>query len=85
MTGALFGGGGFVIVILVLFVSIGVPLWAIINAGSRPAGAFTAAGSSKGLWLALIILLTLFTGIVGVIVSGVYLTSIRPRVRAVMP
>ena len=83
MTGALFAGGG--VVILVLFVSLGVPLWAIIDAGSRPTGAFTAAGSSKGLWLALIILLTLFTGIVGVIVSGVYLTSIRPRVRAVMP
>ena len=83
MTGALFVGSG--VVILVLFVTIGVPLWAIIDAVSRPTGAFTAAGSSKGLWLALIILLTLFTGIVGVIVSGVYLTSIRPRVRAVMP
>jgi len=83
MTGALFVGSG--VVILVLFVTIGVPLWAIIDAVSRPTGAFTAAGSSKGLWLALIILLTLFTGIVGVIVSGVYLVSIRPRVRAVMP
>lgn len=80
MTGLIFGGGGLIVLVIVLVV----PIWALIDSISRPSGAFTAAGSSKGMWIALIVLFWLFTGIVGVILSVVYLASIRPRVRAVM-
>ncbi len=83
MTGVFFGLDG-VIVLLIGLVSLAIPIWALIDSISRPTGAFTAAGSSKGMWIALIGLGWLLTGIIGVVLSVVYLVSIRPRVRAVM-
>ncbi len=84
MIGDIFGEQGLIILVIGL-VSLVIPIWAVVDAISRPSGAFSAAGSSKGLWITLIVVFWLFTGIVGVILSGVYLASIRPRVRAVMP
>ena len=83
MTGALLGANG-LIVLLIALVTLVLPIWALVVSISRPTGAFTAAGSSKGMWIALIVVFWLFTGIVGVVLSIVYLASIRPRVRAVM-
>ena len=83
VTGAVFGVDG-VIVLLIALVFLVIPIWAIVDAISRPAGAFAAAGSSKGMWIALVVLFWFFTGIIGFILSIVYLASIRPRVRAVM-
>ena len=60
-----------------------IPLWALVDAISRPGGAFTAAGSSKGLWIALIVLFSIFTGVIGLLLGIVYLVSIRPRVKAI--
>ena len=60
-----------------------VPIWALIDAITRPTGAFVAAGSSKGMWIALILLFSIFTGVIGLVLSIVYLASIRPRVRAI--
>lgn len=84
MTGVIFGLDG-VLVLLIALVALIVPIWALVDSISRPTAAFTAAGSSKGMWIALIVLFWLFTGIIGVVLSIVYLASIRPRVRAVMP
>ena len=84
MNGVIFGLDG-LFVLLIGLVGLVVPIWALVDAISRPTGAFTAAGSSKGMWIALILLFWLFTGIVGVVLSVVYLASIRPRVRGVMP
>jgi len=67
--GEVFGAYG-VIILVVALVGLVVPIWAVVDAISRRGAAFTAAGSSKGMWLALI--------------SAVYLASIRARVRAVM-
>jgi Protein of unknown function (DUF2516) len=83
MTGEIFGADGLIIVIVAL-VMIVLPIWALIDSISRPSGAFSAAGSSKGMWVALIVVTWLLTGIIGAILSIVYLASIRPRVRAVM-
>ena len=83
MAGAIFGVDG-VIILMIALVTMVIPIWALVDAISRPSGAFVAAGSSKGMWIALIVLFWLFTGIIGVILSVVYLASIRPRVRAVM-
>ena len=80
MIGEIFGLDGLLILVVVLVI----PIWALVDAASRPSGAFTAAGSSKGMWIALIVLLTLFTGIIGVVLSIVYLTSIRPKVKSAM-
>ena len=83
MTGAIFGVEGLIVLVIAL-VTLVIPIWALIDSISRPSGAFAAAGSSKGMWIALIVLFWLLTGIVGVILSIVYLASIRPRVKAVM-
>ena len=45
--------------------------------------AFKAAHSSKALWISLIAVLYLITGIIGTVLAIVYLAAIRPRVRAV--
>ena len=84
MTGVIFGLDG-VLVLLIALVTLIVPIWALVDSISRPTAAFTTAGSSKGMWIALIVLFWLFTGIIGVVLSIVYLASIRPRVRAAMP
>jgi hypothetical protein len=74
-----------VVVLLVLVVGLVVPVWAIVDAASRPSGAFSAAGSSKTMWIVLIVVGWLVTGLIGVVLAIVYLASIRPRVRAVAP
>lgn len=84
MTSEIFGLDG-VIILIIALVALIVPIWALVDSISRPSGAFTAAGSSKGMWVALIVVFWFFTGIIGVILSIVYLASIRPRVKAVMP
>jgi hypothetical protein len=59
-----------------------VPLWAVIDAISRPTPAFAAAGSSKAIWLTLMLVFWFFTIFIGLVLAVVYLASIRPRVRA---
>jgi len=82
VTGLIFGGGGLLVLAVALVVLV-IPLWALVDSISRPSAAFTAAGSSKGMWIALIVLFWLFTGVLGVTLSDMYLASIRPRVRDV--
>ena len=75
---------GGIVVVVVAVVVIALPIWALVDAASRPPAAFAAAGSSKGLWVALITVCWLLTGIIGVVLSVVYLVAIRPRVRDVV-
>jgi hypothetical protein len=63
--------------------TLAVTIWAIVDAASRPAGAFTAAGSNKALWITIIVIGWLVTGLIGLVLACVYLASIRPRVRAI--
>jgi hypothetical protein len=84
MSGEIFGLDGLIVLVIAL-ITLVVPIWALVDSISRPAGAFTAAGSSKGMWIVLIVLFWFFTGIIGLVLSIVYLASIRPRVKAVMP
>jgi hypothetical protein len=79
VTGEVFGLSG----LIILLVFMVLPIWALVDAISRPTGAFAAAGSSKGMWIALIVVFSLLTGIVGVVLSIVYLALIRPRVKAI--
>ena len=84
MTGVVFGLDG-IFILLIAILMLVIPIWALVDSISRPSGAFSAAGSSKGMWVALIAVTWLLTGIIGTVLSVVYLASIRPRVRAVMP
>jgi hypothetical protein len=78
-SGALVGLGFVIFAVATLAVTI----WAIVDAASRPAGAFTAAGSNKTLWITIMVIGWLVTGLIGLILACVYLGSIRPRVRAI--
>ena len=81
MLGEVFGLD--ILVVIVLFVvGLVIPVWAIVDAASRPSGAFAAAGSSKPMWVILMVIGWLVTGVIGVVLAIVYLASIRPRVRA---
>ena len=82
MIGDIFGPNVF-IVLIVAAAGLLVPIWAIADAASRPTGAFVAAGSSKALWITLIVVFWLVTGVVGFVLACVYLVSIRPRVKAI--
>lgn len=82
MIGDIFGPDMF-IVLIVAVAGLLVPIWAIADAASRPTGAFVAAGSSKALWITLIVVFWLVTGVVGFVLACVYLASIRPRVKAI--
>ena len=68
---------------LIALVGVVVTIWALADAISRPSGAFAAAGSNKAMWITLIIVFWLLTGIIGPILAVVYLANIRPRVRAI--
>jgi hypothetical protein len=86
MLGDVFGPDLLIVffVFVISVAGIAVPLWAIIDAAMKPAAAFNAAGSSKGMWIALVAVFTFFTGLVGLVLAIVYLASVRPRVKAVM-
>ena len=64
-------------------VALGICIWAIADAASRPTGAFAAAGSNKAMWIALIAVFYFLTGVIGTVLAVVYLANIRPRVRAI--
>ena len=83
MTGAVFGLDG-IFILVIAIVMLAIPIWALVDSIARPSSAFSSANSSKGTWVALIAITWLLTGIIGTVLSIVYLASIRPRVRAVM-
>jgi hypothetical protein len=84
MSAAIFGLDG-IFIFIVAVVMLVIPIWALVDSIARPSAAFSAANSSKGMWVALIAITWLLTGIIGTVLSVVYLVSIRPRVRALMP
>ena len=58
----------------------GVAIWAVVDAASRSSRSFAAAGSSKVLWITLIVFFSLFLGPIGFIIALIYLIAIRPKV-----
>lgn len=70
------------IVLLVLLCAFVVPLWAVVDAASRPAGAFYGAGSNKTTWI-VVIAVAWFIGL-GFFLGGFYLLFTRPKVRRQM-
>ncbi len=71
---------GFVLVVSAIVVSI----WAIVDAIRTPKEAFSAAGSSKALWLTLLLVFAVLAFFVTAVLGVVYLLRIRPRVRTAM-
>lgn len=69
--------------LLIILLVIALPLWAIIDALSRPAVAFYAAGSNKTAWVIVLLVATFVLGI-GLFLAAFYLTSVRRKVRQQM-
>jgi hypothetical protein len=67
------------VVVLVLVASLLLPLWAIVDALSRPAVAFFAAGSNKAAWVLVLLAATVFG--LGFPLAAFYLLSVRRQVR----
>jgi hypothetical protein len=74
--GVNFGAGGVWLVSLALMIVV------LVDMSKRPEWAFQRAGSSKNTWLLLVILFTVCCNVVGLILSIVYLVSIKPKVEA---
>jgi hypothetical protein len=70
------------LIIFIILVGIAVPLWAIIDAARRPAGAFFAVNSNKTIWI-VVIAIAWFFGL-GFFLGGFYLVFTRPKVRRQM-
>jgi hypothetical protein len=74
-------GPDLIVVVIVVFTLWGVPIWAIVDAASRTPASFTAAGSSKTLWITLMLVFMFFFAPLSIILAFVYLVSVRPKVR----
>lgn len=76
-------GAGLPIIVWFLgLIALVVEIGAVVDASKKSTEAFTAAGSSKGMWITLIVVFALIFPPVGLILAIVYLASIRPRVIA---
>ena len=71
---------GFVFVISAIVISI----WAIVDAIRTPREKFSAAGSSKALWVTLLLVFAVLAFFVTAVLGAVYLFRIRPRMRAMI-
>jgi hypothetical protein len=69
------------LIVLGVAVAIGIPLWAIIDAARRSNSSFQRIGSDKTRWIVILVVLSVFLNIGGVVASAVYLTTTRPRLR----
>lgn len=88
---------GFGLVWLLDLALLGLVGWALVDAATRPAAAFVAAGKqTKQIWLAILgvsLLLSLvglggilsFFGILVAVAAIVYLVDVRPAVREIRP
>jgi Protein of unknown function (DUF2516) len=79
--GAVFGAD-LLIALVVLVCVFAVPIWAVVDAAGRPAGAFYNAGSNKTIWIVVIVVAWLFG--LGVFLGAFYLLFTRPKVRRQM-
>jgi hypothetical protein len=68
---------------IIVLLGIALPLWAIVDAISRPAVAFYAAGSNKTAWVIVLVVFTFVLGI-GLFLAAFYLVSVRRRVQQQM-
>jgi hypothetical protein len=62
-------------------VPLGISLWALLDAAHRPEWAWALAGRRRVVWITAI-LFGILTVIGGLLISGYYLVSIRPRIAA---
>jgi hypothetical protein len=75
-------GPGLLLGVIIPFLAIGIPLWAIVDALSRPALAFYVAGTHRTAWIMVLVVATLLG--VGFFLGAYYLVSVRHKVKLQM-
>lgn len=73
----------FFILVLLVLVCVGVTVWALVDIASKPQSAFVGVGMSKVMWFVLIAAFIIVFAPVALILSLVYLSSVRPKLRKV--
>jgi predicted membrane protein len=71
-----------IVTFLVLIAALAIAVWATVDAVRRPREAFSLAGSSKLLWVTLLVMFDVLAFFVSAVLGAVYLVRIRPRVAA---
>ena len=88
-----FGASNLLLLALGLL-ALGLKVWALVDAVSRPSAAFPAAGKlSKPIWVGILIAAVLLGGtnvmglfgLLGTVAAIVYLVDVRPAVRELRP
>ncbi len=79
MTLAAIFGPDLFLVFLVAILGWAIPVWAIVDAASKPAVAFYGAGSNRTAWI-LVLLVTMLLGL-GLFFGAYYLIGVRRKVR----
>ena len=74
--------GVILLVVILAIAPIALGVWAIIDAATKPEAAWAVAGKSRATWIALIAVFTFMCPLVGLVLSIVYLTSIRQQLAA---
>lgn len=69
----------FFILALLVLICLGVSGWALCDAASKPESAFVGAGMSKIMWVVLIAAFIVLFAPVALVLSIVYLSSVRPK------
>jgi uncharacterized protein DUF2516 len=72
----------FILVVLALS-CLGVSVWALCDIASKPESAFVGAGLSKTMWVILIAVFIVLFAPVALVLSIVYLSSVRPKLVSV--
>jgi uncharacterized protein YybS (DUF2232 family) len=67
------------VILLIGVVPYALIIWALVDAASRPDGAWQQSGQSKVLWIVLLAV-GLLVCVIGVVLALVYLIAIRPAV-----
>lgn len=76
MTAELFGVDSTLLLLLVL-VSLGLTVWAIVDVARRPSEVLSPG--AKAAWIIGLLAGTILFGVIGIVVALVYLVGVRPR------
>ena len=88
-----FGASNLLLLALGL-IALGIKVWALVDAVTRPGAAFPAAGKlSKPIWVGILVAAVLLGatsvmglfGLIGTVAAIVYLVDVRPAVRELRP
>ena len=69
----------FFILVLLVLICLGVSAWALSDIAHKPESAFVGAGMSKIMWVVLIAAFIVLFAPVALVLSIVYLSSVRPK------